>query len=110
MVAAVQAGLRPLRSQSQAGHEQRGQGLLPGVLVVAVPVAAVAVPVAAAPVAALPVPAVLVAQPAPDWPAADCQLGFALRACQPAVWGQAGGRHGVQASVVDLRLGLVSHW
>lgn len=64
-----------------------GQSLLPGV------------PVAAA-----------VVKAAVEWLAIDCPLDFPLRACQPAVWGQAGGCHGVLATAVDLQLGLVSHW
>ena len=89
-VAAVQAELKPLRSIEQAGHQQMGQSLLPGVLAVAVPVAAAAA-----------------AKPAADCLATDCLLGFP---CQPAVWGPAGGRHGTLAIVVDLQLVLVSRW
>ena len=82
-VAAVQAEPKPLRLTDQAGHQQMGRSSLPGVLAVAVPVAAA------------------------DWLTTDCLLGFP---CQLAVWGPAGGRHGVLATVVDLQLGLVGRW
>ena len=94
MVVAVWPELQSVRSTQQVENQQMGQNSLPDV--------SVAVPVAAA--------AAAVVKCADDWLATGCLLGFPLRACQIAVWGQTGGRHCVLATAVDRQLGLASHW